>query len=221
MSVYGENIKLLPLRLKKETWNWLSSNGSAQRYKIITKKQHSCHAYTDVPNVAATPSEGPSAMALREDRPLQTHVPALAKGQPRDIQTLHANHLPGCGPRCGATVWDCLSTPTPGPWPCGWNSPLLLQANTLTSMCPSGPRPCLWHPGRENQKSFLVLRQVSEPAGRDSQGPSWLAKVTRDPRWTLSRGSWPFPGDSPALLQVSSVGDHTSHGAQHRARDTL
>ena len=139
--------------------------------------------------------KGPSAMALREDRPLQTHIPALAKGQPRDIQTLHANHLPGCGPRCGATVWDCLSTPTPGPWPCGWNSPLLLQANTLTSMCPSGPRPCLWHPGRENQKSFLVLRQVSEPAGRDSQGPSWLAKVMRDPRWT---GQLAFPRGLPS-----------------------
>lgn len=83
------------------------------------------------------------------------------------------------------------------------------------------PTPLLVAPWRENWKSFLVLRQVSEPAGADPQVPSWLAKVMRGPRWTLSRGSWPFPGDSPALLQVSSARDHTSHGAQHRARDTL
>ena len=85
---------------------------------------------------------GPPQGRLAEDGVLQTHVPAPAKGRPRDIQILHANHLPGCGPRCGATVWDCLSPSTPGPWPRGCNSPLLLQANTLTSVCPSGPHPC-------------------------------------------------------------------------------
>ena len=62
--------------------------------------------------------KGPSAMALREDGVLQTHVPAPAKGRPRDIQILHANHLPGCGPPQGRLAED-LGSPL-GKASCPW-----------------------------------------------------------------------------------------------------
>lgn len=81
------------------------------------------------------------------------------------------------------------------------------------------PTPLLWHPRRENWKSFLVLRQVSEPAGADSHGPSWLVKVMRGPRWTLSRGSLsqgtpqvfcksPLWGTTPAMGLSIGSGTH-------------